>query len=367
MNKWFWILSRNQNNNNGGSLIAVLIIAVVGMIMLQMLTFSSRSTVKKSGRHMAKMSSLNIAEAGKEDFYSKLKSKQFIPQPNTNVTISSNKPFAGGTFTVTCETGSNAEMLYITSSGAIGGETTNVEITALFAPEIPTDLSKRVGGAIVSRYNVDINGSCTVDGNDYDSLNNLHLPISGVYGVWTCMELFLQGSAQTGGGGQTPVNKKDLPAWRSVVAYENAPVTASLSSPEAFLGVPSGSLEKFRTSNLTTPFHGIVYIDQDIGPVHFGNSSGILIVHNATKTATLKANGGTFKGLIICDDIDKVNGGLDILGAVVSLSESTGNWNFVGNSSIHYSSQVLDNLQNYCENNGMHLDEQSWKEVAQFK
>jgi hypothetical protein len=367
MDKRLWILLRNQNNNNGGSLIAVLIIAVVGMIMLQMLTFSSRSTVKKSGHHIAKMSSLNIAEAGKEDFYSKIRSGKFKPQPNTYTTISSDRPFAGGTFTVTCETGANPEILNIRTSGVIRGETTNVEITALFAPEIPTDLSKNVGGAIISRYDVDINGSCTVDGNDYDSLNILIPSKTGVYGVWTCMSLTLQGAASTGGNGQTPVDRKDLPAWRSVVAYENAPVPASLSSPEAFLGVPSGSLEKFRTSNLTTPFHGIVYIDQDIGPVHFGNSSGILIVHNATKTATLKANGGTFKGLIICDDIDKINGGLDILGAVVSLSESTGNWDFNGNSSIHYSSQVLDNLQNYCGNNEMHLDEQSWKEVAQFR
>jgi hypothetical protein len=367
MDKRHMTFLQHHNNNNGGSLIAVLILAVIGMIMLQMLTFSSRSTIKKSGRHMAKMSSLNIAEAGKEDFYSKLRSKQFKPQPNTKVTISSNKPFAGGTFTVTCQTGANPEMLYITSCGAVRGETTSVEITALFAPEIPSELSKKVGGAIVSRYDVDINGSCTVDGNDYDSLNNLRLPMSGVYGVWTCMQLTLQGNAETGGSGHIPVDKKDLPAWRTIVAYENAPVPSSLSSPEAFLGVPPGSLEKFKVSNLITPFHGVVYIDQDAGPVHFGNSSGILIVHNSSKTATLKANGGTFKGLIICDDIDKINGGLDILGAVVSLSESTGNWNFVGNSSVHYSAQVLDNLQNYCGNIEMHLDEQSWKEVAQIQ
>ncbi len=358
---------KTRNNNRGGSLIAVLVIAVVGMIMLQMLTITSRSTVKKSGNHVAKMSSFNIAEAGKEDFYSKIRSKKFTPLPNTHVTISSDHPFAGGTFTVTCKTGSNPESLYIRTTGAIRSETTNIAITALFAPEIPiSNFSNRTGGAIVSRYDVDINGSCEVDGNNYDSLNKLVPSKPGVYGVWTCMSLTLEGSASAGGNGQSPVGKKDLPTYSNIVAFEHAAVPSTLSSPEAFLGVPSGGLNKFKKASLTTPFHGVVYIEDDVGPVHFGNSSGILIVHNASKTATLKANGGTFKGLIICDDIDKVNGGIDILGAVVSLSESTGKWDFNGNSSIHYSSQVLDNLQDYCDNIEMRLDEKAWKEVSHF-
>lgn len=342
----------------------MIILAVIAGIILQAIGFSTRNTIKSSGRHLSKVASLNIAEAAKESFYGKLRSETFIPQPFSDTLVFSEVAFAGGTFSLRCRTDENPELLTITSVGAIRGETTAVELRTRFGPEISGwGFSKGVGGAIVSRYNVDIAGNIVVDGRDYDSLNSL--TGKSAYGIWTCMTMLQQGNAAlVGGGGIAPLNRVAIAPVRSTVVLENAPVSAKFSSPEAFFGVENGALDKFKVTTLSTPFHGVVYIEEDVGPVDFKNSSGILIVHNTSKTATFKGTQGTFKGLMICDRVDKINGEMNILGAVVTLSEVNASWFGNGQAVIHYSAQVLDNLRGFCDNLEMSLEEHSWKELV---
>jgi hypothetical protein len=74
----------------------------------------------------------------------------------------------------------------------------------------------------------------------------------------------------------------------------------------------------------------------------FGISSGVLVVHNAAGNAAIKnLNSGTFKGLIIADDIEKIH--MTIIGAVVSLTTSPSG-NCIGNGSgqILYSTEALE-------------------------
>jgi hypothetical protein len=333
-------------------------------MIIQALGYSVKSTIKTSGRFKSKVSSLNIAEAGKERFYAKLRSNSFMPQENSDSVIFSAVPFADGNYTVICQTDTNSELLTIRSTGAIQGETTSVEIKARFGPEIPVrKFAQRVGGAITSRYKVDLTGGIHVDGNDYDS-SFVPIGSGGVYGVWTCMTMLLQGdSALIGGRGIGLTNRVGLPLVRATIAVENAPVTDRLSSPEAFFGVAPGSLDKFIVPNLTTPFHGVRYVTSSVGPVQFGNSSGILIVHNVSKTAEFKGNGGTFKGLLICDNVNRINGEMKLLGAVVTLNENTSAWFGNGQANVLYSSQILNNLRDYCDNMKLVLEERSWKEI----
>lgn len=351
-------------NNSGSTLIAVIILAVVAGIILQAIGFSTKNTLKSSGRQLSKVASLNIAEAAKESFYSELRAETFIPQPNSDSLVFSEIPFAGGTYSLRCRTDANPELLTITSFGAIRGETTKVELHTRFGPEISGwGFSQGVGGAIVSRYSVNIGGNIVVDGRDYDSLNSL--TGKNAYGIWTCMEFLQQGDdALVGGGGIAPLNRVAIPPVFDKVVQKNGPVSASLSSPEAFFGVENGALDKFKVATLSTPFHGVVYIEGDVGPVDFKNSSGILIVHNASKTATFKGTLGTFKGLMICDRVDKINGEMNILGAVVALSDFNASWFGNGQATIHYSSQILDNLRGICDNLEMVLEERSWKELV---
>lgn len=355
---------KNISNNSGSTLVAVIVIAVVMGLVIQALSYSTRSAVKTSGSHMSKVSALNIAEAGKESFYARLRSETFQPQPNSDTVVFDQVSFAEGNYTVTCKTDSNPELLTIRSTGVFRNQKTTIEINARFGPEVAGwNFAKTVGGAITARYNVNLSGNMHVDGNDYDSL---FTPIGsgGVYGVWTCMTLLLQGdSALIGGGGIPLVNRVSLPPVRPLVSVENAPVDSRLTSPESFFGLEAGALSKFKVPNLVTPFHGVVYLESSVGPVDFKNSSGILIVHNSTMTAEFKGTQGTFKGILICDNVNRINGEMDILGAVVTLSQNTSSWFGNGAATINYSSQILNNLRGLCDNMDLVLHERAWKEL----
>ncbi|MBN1576212.1 MAG: hypothetical protein JW913_06670, partial [Chitinispirillaceae bacterium] len=261
-------------------------------------------------------------------------------------------------------TGADPTMMTIQAEGKEGDNKIKLEILASKQKSIPIPgMAERLPGVIMARANVDLTGNIDVDGRDYDSLNNLVGP--GKYGVYTCFTMNLNGSAAVGGNNVAPVDKKDINAVRSTVCYENAAIVPELASPEAFLGLPDGSLDEYKISpgEFSTPFKGIVYVTGSIGPVHFGESRGILIVHNATNTAALKTNQGNFKGLIICDVMDKINGKAEIIGAVVSLSTTTASTFGNGDADVHYSAQVLDNLSAYCENLRWKVEEIAWREL----
>ena len=98
------------------------------------------------------------------------------------------------------------------------------------------------------------------------------------------------------------------------------------------------------------PFHGIVYVNGNYTQPPDG-STGILIVHNSTNTANLgNWNGGTFKGVVIADAINKINGNVTIIGAIYGWgSSSTVEVDITaGTPQIKYSKCVLDGLsQNF--------------------
>ena len=63
--------------------------------------------------------------------------------------------------------------------------------------------------------------------------------------------------------------------------------------------------------------------------ISFGNSSGVLVVHNTWGNAKVKdMNNGTFTGLLIADDVEKVH--CVILGALVAMTP-TPDGNCIGN------------------------------------
>ncbi|HET6639146.1 MAG TPA: prepilin-type N-terminal cleavage/methylation domain-containing protein [Gemmatimonadota bacterium] len=126
-------------------------------------------------------------------------------------------------------------------------------------------------------------------------------------------------------------------------------------TPEDVLGLDPGDLDSAiqDADSYVVPdsISGLVYIDGDYGSTGIEgtntvNGTGVLIVHNplynprehdpadpmydAAKASNLEVygpanlgniNGGTFHGLIIADKINRINGNIDIIGAVVSLTE----------------------------------------------
>lgn len=353
-------------SQSGSALVFVLVVAVIANIVVAAVMMTSRLSVKSSGKRREKVTTLNIAEAGKERFYAKLLYNNFSPHPDSVETVFSNESFGGGTYTVKCSTGTNTDSITIRSTGTSGTNTTKLEIRAVKRRSVPLDgIAALIPGVICARSDVELTGNIHVDGRDYDSLNVL-TGDPGTYGVYTCMSVSRQGSASIGGNGVEPVdNNNEFNAVRSTVCSENRPITPNYASPEAFLELPEGSLDAYKISpgEFVTPFKGLVYVEGSIGPVHFGDSRGILIVHDSTKSAQLKINQGTFKGLIICDEMDKINGVATIIGAVASLGTGGSSKFGNGTADVHYSRQVLDNLDVYCENIRWTVEEVSWREL----
>lgn len=349
----------------GSAMLFALVLSIIGGLVMGSLMMTSRLSTKKSAYRREKVSALNIAEAGKERFLAKILHEDFTAQPNSDELIYDEISLGRGTYTVRCITGASTDTLTIHAKGEEAGNITEIEVMALKQPSVPiSSMSAKLPGAITARSFVELTGNIFVDGRDHDSLNNLVGP--GTYGIHTSTTINVKSNAaELGGNGVTPVKGKSLSSVRSTVAKENAPVSSTMNSPEAFLGLAPGALDAYKisASEFSVPFEGLVYVTESIGPVHFGDSRGILIVHNDTKTTQLKMNQGTFKGLIICDEVDKITGKAYITGAIVTLSETVTSKLGTGNADVLYSQQVLDNLDVYCKNITWEVRELSWKEL----
>lgn len=150
-------------------------------------------------------------------------------------------------------------------------------------------------------------------------------------------------------------------------------------TPEDVLGLEPGDLDAIiqdaDTYVAPDTISGIVYVDGDYGSGAAGGNdvtgTGILIVHNplynprehdpadplydSAKASNLDVygpanlgniNGGTFHGLIIADKIDRINGNIDIIGAVVSLTEIDITLVGNGTATIKYSCSAIDQAGN---------------------
>ncbi|MBN1575679.1 MAG: hypothetical protein JW913_03955 [Chitinispirillaceae bacterium] len=358
-------------SQRGSAMVAVLAITVILSISLVAFFFATRHTSKVSGNRREKVTALNIAEAGKEKLYADIRSDVHRPALNSSpVTVYSNEAFSGGSYTVSYSADPWADTLWIRSSAATAnGKPVTIDVIALIPPLIPIN-GNPARGAVSARSNVAVSGSIDIDGREHDTACNL-TGAPGTYAVSTCGTCTVDGSSKVGGGGQEPVGKhvydNDIAIHQTVV-QENAPLDPMFDSPEAFLGVPAGSLDayKFSSPTIDQDFHGIRYDTASyVGPLDLGPSaSGILIVHNGAKTAKLKLNGGTFRGLIICDEMDKINGNVTVRGAVVVLKGTAITFEGLGNASICYSSAILTHLNDFCGNEVKNsVNEISWKET----
>lgn len=348
-------------NNKGSSLIFVVSLAILLNIVFASIYFSVDRTQKSTGEKKMHTSALTLAEAGKEKLYGELSQKTFVPTPDTRIDVYSNLAFGKGSFSVNCLGNTALDTVWIESTGKENTTISTIDVVASIKPDIKIP-APPVRGAVMARSNIVVKGNINIDGRDHDT--NGVVINTGVYGVSTCQTLSVQGSSTIGGNGLAPVDKNDIDSVRSIVSEENTPVTGLFESPEAFLGLPPGALDNYKVSSLTTPIHGIVYLTNDnVGPVHFEDSYGILIVHNSSKSAELHITDGTFKGLIITDLMAAINGNAMVLGAVATLNDGEVSTFGTGTADILYSSYILNNLEKYCTNVKKKITELSWKEL----
>ena len=145
-------------------------------------------------------------------------------------------------------------------------------------------------------------------------------------------------------------------------------------TPEQILGLDEGDLGRIIQDSdayqVPDSIVGLVYVDGDYGSKAIDgtnnvNGTGMLVVHNplydprehdpdhpmynpsrvsdpAYAPANLgNINGGTFHGIIIADKIDKIDGNVTVLGAIIALSNVDATKVGAGTANILYSCQAI--------------------------
>lgn len=301
-------------------LIAMLIVAGGSLFALSF--HESQLITIEQGRHKA----FYLAEAGIDQKLQQLRTGNQSAIPPTTL--------GEGTYSAAYDNTTKQ----IQATGTVNGISRS--IVAVVSKTSPPG----VKGALTSQGDVSFSGNIQVDGRDHDSAGNLITGAggTGTYGASSGGTITQSGSSDIGGNGIAPASPAD-PSTIQQNATEN-----TYTTPEELLGVAAGSLDVYRTSTMPSlPMSGIVYYTGDavIAP-EFGDASnpstGILIIHNATSDALLKNVHGTFKGLIIADNVVHINGNANIIGGVIAKTstQTTGE----GSAEIKYSSEILSSL-----------------------
>jgi hypothetical protein len=230
------------------------------------------------------------------------------------------------------------------------GQRKNVDVLGKSAVSgSPGFIPGAVKAAISTNNNVQTLGNLIVDGRDHDLNGNL-ISGQGTYAVWTTGNLSRSGNSKLGstasGTDYSPAKSENnnlrLEGQTYPGGYPN--------TPDSFLGGAAngfsegtlkalaqtgwnGSQYVTNPSSLTYPLSGVTYVELPSGGVWNPantNGSGILVVHNTSTNAKIEnMNSGTFKGILIADDIIHIHN--SIIGAVVALTSSPSEGNCVGN------------------------------------
>lgn len=219
-----------------------------------------------------------------------------------------------------------------------------------------------VNGAISTNNPSLAQGNISIDGRDHDRNGNL-IPNSGTYGIWTTQSHVQTGAAKIGGTDDARIDyAPSKPGNPAIIKTGQVWPGGYPDSPDKLMGgaskgFPEGTLKNIAMSgvggsqyvtnpaSLTFPLSGVTYVEANL--LHDTNisGSGILIVHNSSTNALLRIPNGTFKGLIIADDIYKLHTSL-ILGAVVGLTPSPSAGHTIGNSDgfVLFSREVIKDV-----------------------
>jgi len=257
---------------------------------------------------------------------------------------------------------SGNDTLQIIVQGIYGGSSKT--LTTYVALNVPTATTPTaIQGGVSTRNAVATSGNMQVDGRNHDQ-NGALISSDGTYGIWTTSSISQGGSSDIGGTYSGTDYAPSKPANSHVVkASGSYPSGTFPDTPDKIFGGSSagfsegtlkniaiggseGSQYATNPSSLTIPLSGITYVELSSGSTWQPSSisgSGVLIVHNSAGNAIIKnLNSGTFKGIIIADDIIHIHA--TIIGAVIGIgsSPSEGNCLGNGNGSILYSKAAVN-------------------------
>jgi hypothetical protein len=325
-----------MNNRRGSAMITILAIAIILNITLLAFFYTTRHTNKATGARRIGVTSLNIAEAGKEHVLAQLRDRELRPTPSqTDSIVYSDIPFGSGSYTVRYSTNARNDTIIIFSTGKIASDSAQIEVIALLTP---FSWRNWIKGAVTSPNDVASLGNIQIDGRDHDSTGGI-LATGGTFAVSSGGAVSAGGSSLMGGG-TTPPQATTI---EGETVQSNMDTTGYPNTPEEVLGLPPGTLDGFSSSSCPTPpLSGMSYIN---GDNHCSDltGSGVLIIHNSSGDANMGNFFGNFKGLIIADEHKHINDYSKVLGAIIMIGRDVGG-NVFGNGDarIDYCSILVE-------------------------
>jgi len=247
----------------------------------------------------------------------------------------------------------------VTSTGSISVAPGVTKTIQAYMEVIPPPDPLNVRGSIVAAGPVGTLGTLTVDGRDHD-INGTLIPNSGMLGIST-QSTYQQSGASKVGGTYSGVDYSPSKDPSPLVIETDADWSAQggfPDTPDKVVRLPEGTLKSIAQSGkngsqyvtdpslLTFPLSGVTYVELAPGAswsgIDFGVSSGILVVHNtATNAIMTNLNKGTFRGLILADDLIHIH--TTIIGAIINLTSAPSEGNCIGNGSgsVLYSQEAI--------------------------
>ncbi|MFC2140634.1 hypothetical protein ACFLQ1_02815 [Candidatus Auribacterota bacterium] len=313
---------------------SVLVVATIFVAIGSIASANFLATISSSSR----MAALNV-QVIKAGYNAEAGINRFIYEINQDNSITSvdDTSFNSGSYSATVSNDT------ITANGIMGNMSKSLQVDIMVSGSIPPG----VYGAITAAGSVNTTGNITVDGRDHDLNGNL----TGDPGSWgiTTGGIYTQSGASTvGGNGEAPGS----PGTAGIDYQENV-TDVQTSPPWEVLGIASEAelialADNYYTGGATPagPLSGITYVKLDDNgsgsswlPATI-DGEGVLVVHNDDYDALMKNVHGTFKGIIVSDDMSHINGTTTIIGAVVTTGTS-GNALGNGAANVLYSKEAI--------------------------
>ncbi|MFH2032265.1 MAG: hypothetical protein ABIJ40_16845, partial [Bacteroidota bacterium] len=219
-----------------------------------------------------------------------------------------------------------------------------------------------VQAAVMVNGEVETSGNLMIDGRDHDK-NEKSISSAGTVGLWASGTFSQEGNSKIGGTVDKldyyPSTSPSSKIYQTSKSYKGGfPATPEEVLGGSAKGFGIDALKKYAkagangsqyvtdSKNLKYPLKGVTYVE----PSEKGETwqsanisgSGILVVHASSGNSLLKnVNLGTFKGLVIVDEIVHLH--TTILGAlyVISPSPLTKQMLGNGNGSVLYSKETI--------------------------
>ena len=289
------------------------------------------------------------------------------PEANFNF-MGFNQPFMSGAYHVVVRDNDDGDGDPLTDSDKYVYLIVTVTLPAgaqaqieAFVYDATVSTSATAPAAIASHVSISTLGNIEIDGRNW-SMDGTEVVGDGVYGILSTDGVSVGGSSGVGGNGNAPPSNGA--ATDSIQEYysEPLPETADevIDAVEGMLkqvaqrrGTYFSSQDDYNTyltanaGNL--PGGGVYYLEFDPGPPWeigdtMNEEPSILVVHDAATSTVARNVHGQFRGLMLCDSIDKINSGTEIIGSIYCFSSLNPDTFGNGNALIKHSSETLGNL-----------------------